>query len=141
MKFLKTSNSTFAFYFFCCLVLSPAAFCQDFSSIDKDLLILENLIADTISNTEEQQRLLESLRENLNESGILIAGYENTMLEQENLLKDLRTRLNEMSETYRMQSDLSAKYERSSKFWKTFTLIAIPVTAVISGTIVWAVCR
>jgi hypothetical protein len=41
-----------------------------------------------------------------------------------------------MSETFQKQSDLSAKYERSSKFWKTFTLIGIPVTAVISGGVV-----
>ena len=59
--------------------------------------------------------------------------------EQENLLANLREQLNAMSETYRMQSQLSAKYARNSKFWRTFTLIAIPVTALISGGIVWAV--
>jgi hypothetical protein len=36
------------------------------------------------------------------------------------------------------QSDLSAKYEKSSKFWRTFTLIAVPVAALLSGGIVLA---
>ena len=132
------------FFVLCCFCLSlfsQAVFSQDFSSIDRDLQQLENLIADTILNTEEQQRLLDDLKANLNESGILIANYESIIEGRERLLKDLQARLSEMSETYRMQSALSAKYERSSKFWKTFTLIAIPATALISGGIVWAVSR
>jgi sensor c-di-GMP phosphodiesterase-like protein len=97
------------------------------------------LILDTLINTEEQQRLLHDLKQNLDESGNLIADYENIITEQENLLRDLRTQLNEMSETYRMQSALSARYERRSRFWRNFTLIAIPVTAVISGVVVWGI--
>jgi hypothetical protein len=46
-----------------------------------------------------------------------------------------------MSETYKMQSALSQKYAQSSKFWRTFTLIAIPVTAIISGGVVWAAVK
>jgi hypothetical protein len=46
-----------------------------------------------------------------------------------------------MSETYRKQSALSAKYERSSKFWRTFTLIGVPVIALISGGVVFGVMR
>ena len=123
-------------------LFSQVAFAQDsFSSLDNDLAQLENLIADTIANTEEQQRLLEDLRQNLAESGNLIDSYEITIAEQENLLKDLQTQLNAMSETYRMQSALSARYERNSKFWRTFTIIAIPVTAVISGVTVWSLMR
>jgi hypothetical protein len=63
------------------------------------------------------------------------------MQEQEKLLMDLRTQLNAMSEIYRTQSALSAKYEKSSKFWRTFTLIAVPLMAVISGSVVRAVIR
>jgi septal ring factor EnvC (AmiA/AmiB activator) len=137
MKFL----SAFALCFFCSLLFSRAAWSQGFSSVDKDLEQLENLINDTLLNTEEQQKQLEDLRANLNSSENLIASYENTIAEQENLLRDLRKQLNEMSETYRMQSSLSAKYEKSSKFWRTFTLIAIPITAVISGGIVYAVIK
>jgi DNA repair ATPase RecN len=129
----------FVFYFSLSLLLSPAAWSQDFSSIDSDLVQLENLIVNTLSNTEEQQRLLEDLRKNLDESGNLIDSYGKTITGQENLLRGLQTRLNEMSEIYRMQSALSAKYERSSKFWKTFTLIGIPLAALISGGVVWAV--
>jgi hypothetical protein len=114
---------------------------QDYSSIDSDLQALESLINDTIASTEEQQKLLEGLRKSLDESGSLIANYGSIIAGQESLLANLRERLNEMSETYRMQSQWSAKYERSSRFWRTFTLVAIPVTAVISGSIVWAVSR
>jgi len=120
---------------------SQAAYAQDFSSIDNDLQTLESLINDTITNTQEQQKLLEDLKKNLDESGNLIANYENTIIEQEKLLANLREQLNAMCETYRKQSALSARYAQSSKFWRTFTLIAIPVTAVISGTVVWAVSR
>ncbi|MDR0638801.1 MAG: hypothetical protein LBG27_07875 [Spirochaetaceae bacterium] len=55
--------------------------------------------------------------------------------------RELQTRLTEMSEIYKAQSTLSAKYERSSKFWRTFTLIAVPSAALLSGGIVWAVGR
>ena len=132
------------FFAFCCLfslVLSPAALPQDFSSIDNDLQQLENLIINTLSNTEEQQKLLEDLRKSLDESGNLIGSYESIITGQESLLATLQTRLSEMSEIYRTQSSLSAKYEKSSKFWKTFTLIGIPAAALLSGGLVWAMAR
>jgi septal ring factor EnvC (AmiA/AmiB activator) len=120
---------------------SPALYSQDFSSIDQDLAQLESLINDSIANTQEQQKQLEDLKQNLNESGELIASYENTIKEQEILLASLREQLTAMSETYKMQSQLSARYAQSSKFWRTFTIVAIPVTAVISGVVGWAVSR
>jgi len=40
-----------------------------------------------------------------------------------------------MSRIYREQSDLSASYERKSRFWKRFTLIGIPAAVVISGLV------
>ena len=52
---------------------SQAAWSQDFSSVDNDLALLENLINDTIANTEEQAKLLEDLKQTLTESGNLIA--------------------------------------------------------------------
>ena len=125
-------------YFTLFLLSSQAVWSQDFSSIDTDLQALENLIKDTIANTEEQQKLLANLKLNLDESGNLIESYESIIQGQENLLKDLQIQLNAMSETYRMQSSLSAKYERSSKFWRTFTIIAVPAAAVISGGVVYA---
>jgi uncharacterized protein YukE len=108
-----------------------------FSSIDTDLQALEDLIKDTIANTEEQQRLLQDLKESLNESENLIADYENIITEQEILLANLREQLNAMSKTYQMQSNLSARYEQRLRFWKLTTLIGIPVTALISGVVVW----
>jgi septal ring factor EnvC (AmiA/AmiB activator) len=122
----------------CSLLLPPAAWSQDFSSIAGDLTELENLIRDTLQNSEEQQKQLEDLKRNLAESEALIGSYGSIIVERENLLKDLQTRLSEMSETYRRQSALSAKYEKSSRFWRTFTLIAVPTAALLSGGLVWA---
>ena len=132
-----------AFALFCALFLlfSQAALPQGFSSIDRDLEQLEGLINDTLLNAEGQQKLLEDLRQSLSESGNLIESYKNIMQERESLLLNLQTRLTEMSETYRKQSALSAKYAKSSKFWKTFTLVGIPVAAVISGVVVYAVVK
>ena len=120
------------------LLFSQAASPQDFTSVNNNLQQLENLMLDTLSNTEEQQRSLEDLRRNLEESGNLIGTYESIITGQENLLLDLRTQLTEMSEIYRTQSLLSAKYEKSLKRWKTFTLIGIPAAAFLSGGLVWA---
>jgi len=71
---------------------SQVAFAQGFSSIDNDLQTLEILINDTLINTQEQQKLLEDLKQNLTESGNLIANYENIITEQEKTF-DLRSRL------------------------------------------------
>jgi uncharacterized protein involved in exopolysaccharide biosynthesis len=141
MKFFKKPSAAFALFCIYSLLSSQAALSQDFSSIDTDLQTLENLINDTIASMEEQQKLLESLRQSLSESGNLIESYELIMNEREISLRNLQAQLNEMSETYRKQSALSAKYERNSKFWKTFTLIGIPVAAIISGATVYAVVK
>ena len=128
--------------FFALLLLSASFWAlpaQGFSSIDKDLELLESLIADTLANSEEQQKLLEYLKKNSSESEILIAERESIIAERESLLQDFQIRLNEMSEIYRTQSALSAKYARSSKFWRTFTVIGIPAAAAISGVSVWAI--
>ena len=129
------------FYWVCFLLFSQAAYSQDFSVVGRDLEQLENLIAATLTNTEEQQKLLENLQMNLNESGNIIENYGNTISRQEQLLADLQVRLNEMSETYRKQSALSAKYEKSSKFWKIFTLIGIPSAALLGGALASALNR
>jgi septal ring factor EnvC (AmiA/AmiB activator) len=127
-----------ALFFTWLLLLPQAVSAQDFSSLDKDLTALERLIQDTIKNSGEQQKQLDDLRKNLAESGELIGTYESIITEQENLLKDLQERLNAMSETYRKQSALSARYEKSSRFWRTFTLAAVPSAALLSGVLVWA---
>ena len=68
--------------FFLSLLFSQAVYAQDFSSIDTDLQALENLINDTLLNTAEQQKLLEDLKQNLDESGNLIANYEKIITER-----------------------------------------------------------
>ena len=138
MKLLQRLAVT-GFGFFCFLLFSQAVWPQDFSSVHSDLQLLEDLINDTISNTQEQQKLLDGLRENLNESGNLIAAYETIMTEQGSLLTELQIQLNEMYETYKTQSALYARSEQRLKSWKIFTIIAIPAAALISGGIVWAV--
>ena len=130
--------AAFALFFILFSLSSRDVFSQDFLSLDQDLAQLESLINDTLNNTQEQQRLLEDLKRNLSESADLIANYANIIQEQENLLANLRGQLSAMSETYKMQSQLSARYARNSKFWRTFTIVAIPVTAIISGGVVWA---
>jgi hypothetical protein len=128
----------------CCtlfLLLPRAASCQDFSSLNEDLLTLEHLIQDTLENSEAQQKQLDGLRKNLAESGELIRTYETIIAGRESLLRDLQERLAEMSETYKRQSALSARYERSSRFWRTFTLIAVPAAAVLSGGLVFALTQ
>jgi hypothetical protein len=144
MKPFSKRSAAFALFCLCSLlfsraVYSQAAYSQPFSSIDQDLAQLEDLINDTIANSEEQQKLLEDLRASLSESGILLGNYERIMNERGILLRDLQTQLNEMYETYRKQSALSAKYERSSRFWRTFTLIGIPAAAILSGAVVFMV--
>jgi uncharacterized protein YukE len=123
------------------LLSSQAVWSQDFSSIDTDLQALEDLIADTLTNTQEQQKLLEDLRQSLSESADLIASYENIITERENLLRNLQAHLAEMYETYKRQSALSAKYEKSLKLWRNCTLIGIPAAALLSGVVVWAAVR
>jgi septal ring factor EnvC (AmiA/AmiB activator) len=121
------------FYCTCSLLFSPALYSQEpppaFTSIDSDLLQLENLINDTLSSMETQQQQLDGLRRNLSESETLIASYETITAAQEQSLKDLQARLAAMSETYKTQSALSAQYAKSSKFWKVCTLIAVPAAA------------
>jgi len=140
MGMLKFSAATIPFLA-CLSLFSPALFSQEFSAVDRDLEYLEKLITGTLLNTEEQQKLLEDLQLNLSMSGSLIENYESTIIRQEKLLSDLQTQLNEMSETYRRQSDLSAKYAKSSRFWRTFTLIGIPATAALCGGLAWAITR
>ena len=53
---MKKYAVTFLCFIFC-LLFSQGVFAQDFSSLDSDLQLLEDLIRDTLTNTEEQQRL------------------------------------------------------------------------------------
>jgi hypothetical protein len=73
------------------------------------------------------------LQRNLAGSGELIRSYERVIQERESLLRDLQTRLTEMSGIYRTRSALSARYERSSRFWRTFTLAAVPARSLAAA--------
>jgi len=58
----------FALFFIFFSLSSPVAFAQDFSSIDNDLQTLESFINDTLTNTQEQQKLLEDFYANSDSS-------------------------------------------------------------------------
>ena len=98
--------AVFAFFFsllFLQAVFSQAAYSQDFSSLDSDLSQLE--------------------------SEGLIAAYGSIIQGQGSLLRDLQKQPNGVPETYRKRSALPATYEKSSRRWWTFTLVAIPAAA------------
>jgi septal ring factor EnvC (AmiA/AmiB activator) len=124
---------------FFCAVLPQVLYSQDasgqadFSTIDSQLEELENLISDTISCNETLEKQLRDLKENLTRQERISLGRENSTAGQEDLLKKLRSELGEMSVTYKAQSDLSAKYEKSSRFWKIFTLVGIPLAILLSS--------
>ncbi|MDR2965913.1 MAG: hypothetical protein LBU88_09070 [Treponema sp.] len=60
-KSLRRLTAAGLYFIFFSLSLQAVS-AQDFSSLDTDLQELENLILDTIANTEEQQKLLEGGR-------------------------------------------------------------------------------
>jgi septal ring factor EnvC (AmiA/AmiB activator) len=128
-----------------CSALPPGLYSQGsapaFSAINENLDALESLISDTLSNSETLTRQLSNLQQNLTEQEQLLTERENSIAAQERLLAELRRQLSEMSQTYKEQSALSAKYERSSRFWRTFTLIGVPVVALLSGGITWLSSR
>jgi len=114
---------------------------QGFSSVNSDLDQLESLIIDTLLNAQDQQRQLADLKQTLNESGSLIGSYESTITRLERYAMESQIWRDEMLEIYRTQSASLAKYEKSSRFWKAFTLIGIPAAALLSGGIAWAMGR
>ena len=132
IKFSAAAKRIFALCFFSSLLFSQAVWPQGFSSIGSDLSALENLIQ-MKSEKLKMRGCLQSERvgnkPRLQTITFFISNFSFVL------------RLNEMYAIYTMQSALSAKYEKSSKFWKTFTLIAVPVTAAISGGVVWAGSR
>jgi len=147
LHFLRvTLKRTLCVLLFCAVSLqallpqeSPSSQSPGFAEIESDLEKLENLITDTLSNNEQLSLQLRDLEENLNEHETLLSGKEALIDRQENLLRELGTRLESMSQIYREQSLLSKKSARSSKFWKTFTIIGIPAAALLSGGVTAAV--
>jgi uncharacterized membrane protein YccC len=118
------------------LALSPALFAQesqpDLSAIDRQMEELQSLIDDTLNNEQQQMQRLDDLN-------LILAENERLLAERETLLQTLKTQLADLSETYKMQANLSRKYERSSKFWRTFTLVGIPAAILISGGVTAAI--
>jgi septal ring factor EnvC (AmiA/AmiB activator) len=112
-----------------------------FSTIDSQLEELESLINDTITCNETLEKQLQDLKENLTRQEQISFEKENSIAGQDGLLRKLRGELGEMSETYKAQSDLSAKYVKSSRFWKVFTLVGIPLAILFSSGITAALTQ
>jgi hypothetical protein len=102
-----------------------------FSNIDQAL----NLMSDSMNNEEAVILQLEELKRNSIEQEQILNEKEASIAEQERLLLELRQRLEGMSQIYREQSILYEKSAASSRFWKRFSLIALPVAALLSGGI------
>jgi septal ring factor EnvC (AmiA/AmiB activator) len=115
---------------------------QAISSINGGLDQLENLISDTLSKNEHLSKQLHLLRQNLAERETLLQTREALLSEREALigrqaqsLTDLQRQLEESAQIYREQSELSAKYENRSRFWRLISLAGIPAAAVLSAGI------
>jgi septal ring factor EnvC (AmiA/AmiB activator) len=123
-------------FFLLFLALSPALSAQetqpDLSSIDRQMEELQSLIDDTLNN--EQQQI-----QRLNDLSQILAENERLLSERETLLQTLKVQLADLSETYKMQANLSRKYERSSRFWRTCTLVGIPAAVAISAGVTAAI--
>ncbi|MCL2443101.1 MAG: hypothetical protein FWD13_06490 [Treponema sp.] len=111
------------------------------TAMKKAKIPFEDLIDSMINNKQELQKLIEALRSNLHDSGNKDTACEAIITEQENILENLHNQLNIMSETYKKQKILLARYKQKSNFWKIFALIGIPITAVIIGFIFFSVIR
>jgi len=107
----------------------------DFGGIQEDLGQLERLIGASLREKETQEAQLQALKENLSAQEALLSEKEASIQAQDALLTTLRTQLAEMSSLYKTRSELSARYERKSKFWRTFSLISLPTAAIISAAL------
>ena len=138
---MKQRNALLLFLVLWLFVLPQALWPLEFSSLEADLQELENLINDTLQNSLLQQEQLEALKSSLEESGLLLEDYESIITQREKSLLDLQTQLAKMSEIYKTQSELSTGLERRLKNWKIFTIIAIPATALVTGTAAALIAR
>jgi hypothetical protein len=100
----------------------------DFASIESVMDGIESLLLDTIGTNETQQRQLNDLSQTLSERERLIE-------EQGNSLRTLRTDLGGMSETWKKLSDYSKSLEQKSAFWKRFSIIGLPLAALLGAGI------
>lgn len=110
------------------LVLFSFCFCSVASEIQQGLTDIEDFAINIQNNSMQQQKMqIESLQIELAES--------------QKLLDDYMKRQNEMSQ---MQEELLKQlksYEAKYKSWKTFAMVAIPLTAITTGLIVSWVCN
>ena len=109
------------------LVLFSFCFCSVASEIQQGLTDIETFAINIENNSLQQQQQIELLTIDLAESQKLLEDYmkqQNEMLQmQEALLKQRNY------------------YERKYKSWKTFAMVAIPLTAITTGLIVSLVCN
>ena len=109
------------------LVLFSFCVCSAASEIQQGLTSIEDFAINIENNSLQQKKQIELLTIDLAESQKLLDDYmkqQNEMSQmQEALLKQLKC------------------YERKYKSWKTFAMVAIPLTAITATGITYMVCN
>ena len=104
---------------FCCYLFA--------SEIQQGLTDIETFAINIQNNSLQQQKEIELLTIDLAES--------------QKLLEDYMKQQKEMSQMQEALLKQRNYYERKYKSWKTFAMVAIPLTAITTGLIVSWVCN
>ena len=108
------------------LVLFSFCFCSVASEIQQGLTSIEDFAINIENNSLQQQKQIELLTIDLTESQKLLEDY-----------------VKQQSEMLQMQEALLKQrnyYERKYKSWKTFAMVAIPLTIITTTGITYMVC-
>ena len=109
------------------LALFSFCFCSAASEIQQSLTSIEDFAINIQNNSLQQQKEIELLTIDLAES--------------QKLLEDYMKQQKEMSQMQEALLKQRNYYERKYKSWKTFAMVAIPLTAITTGLIVSWVCN
>ena len=108
------------------LVLFSFCFYSVASEIQQGLTSIEDFAINIENNSLQQQKQIELLTIDLTES--------------QKLLDDYMKRQNEMSQMQEALLKQRNYYERKYKSWKTFAMVAIPLTIITTTGITYMVC-
>jgi chromosome segregation ATPase len=104
-----------------------------FGSIYAGLDSLETLMNAMHERNETLQSDINNLETNLAQSGELLHERNASIARLQALLTDLKTQSDAMREAYKRQRQSLQKSEQRLRNWRLFALVALPITAVISG--------
>lgn len=107
------------------LLLHSALYCQETSAVQSGLTSIEDYAINIENNSLQQKMQIENLQLDLKESQKLLEESKKQQMQtlqmQETLLKQLKS------------------YEAKSKSWKTFAMVAIPLTIITTTGITYMV--